>query len=143
MLPMDHTRAIVHSRGTFLMCPPASYVEGLSDSEHVQSHDGVGSATAVLSLDKSLLAVAGTEIIMPSRRPIAKRLGARGLDGRRHVARIRLPRERNQLAPAVVSPCIYIIQDGAVEPANIASYVASSVSRSRPATPLTSPAAST
>jgi hypothetical protein len=142
MLPMDHTRAIVHSRGTFLMGPPASYVEGLSDSEHVQSHDGVGSATAVLSLDKSLLAVAGTEIIMPSRRPIAKRLGARGLDGRRHVARIRLPRERNQLAPAVVSPCIDIIQDGAVEPENIASDVTTSFSRSRAAIAL-SPSAST
>jgi hypothetical protein len=142
MLPMDHTRAIVHSRGTFLMCPPASYVEGLSDSEDVQSHDGIGSATAVLSLDKSLLAVAGTEIIMPSRRPIAKRLGARGLDGRRHVARIRLPRERKQLAPAVVSPCIYIIQDGAVEPENFASDVTTSFSRSRAAIPL-SPSAST
>src|SRR5256885_2229434 len=59
--PADHTRAIVHSRGTFLMCPPSSGVEGLSDSEHVQSHDGVGSATAVLSLDGSLLAFAGTE----------------------------------------------------------------------------------
>jgi hypothetical protein len=142
MLPMDHTRAIVHSRGTFLMCPPASYVEGLSDSEDVQSHDGIGSATAVLSLDKSLLAVAGTEIIMPSRRPIAKRLGARGLDGRRHVARIRLPRERKQLAPAVVSPCIYIIQDGAVEPENIASDVTTSFSRSRAAI-AQSPSAST
>jgi hypothetical protein len=124
------------------MGPPASYVEGLSDSEHVQSHDGVGSATAVLSLDKSLLAVAGTEIIMPSRRPIAKRLGARGLDGRRHVARIRLPRERKQLAPAVVSPCIYIIQDGAVEPENIASDVTTSFSRSRAAI-AQSPSAST
>jgi hypothetical protein len=124
------------------MCPPASYVEGLSDSEDVQSHDGIGSATAVLSLDKSLLAVAGTEIIMPSRRPIAKRLGARGLDGRRHVARIRLPRERKKLAPAVVSPCIDIIQDGAVEPENIASDVTTSFSRSRAAIAL-SPSAST
>src|ERR1700755_1253997 len=61
MPPIDHTRAIVHSRGTFLMGPPASGVEGLSDSEHVQSHDGVGSATAVLSLDGSLLAVGGAE----------------------------------------------------------------------------------
>src|SRR5262245_33435925 len=61
MPPMDHTRAIVHSCGTFLMCPPASGVEGLSESEHVQSHDGIGSATAVLSLDGSLLAFAGTE----------------------------------------------------------------------------------
>jgi len=79
---------------------------------------------------------------MPSRRRIAKRLGTRGLDGRRHVARIRLTRKRNQRAPAVVSPCIYIVQDGAVEPANIASDVTTSFSRSRAAAPLTSPSAS-
>src|SRR6266480_4278037 len=87
MPPVEHTRAIMHSCGAFVMCPPASGLERLSDSERVQSHDGISSATAVLSLDGSSWRLPVRKIIMPSRRPIAKRLGTRGLDGRRDVAR--------------------------------------------------------
>src|SRR5262245_63062210 len=51
MPPMDHTRAIMHSCGTFLMGPPARGLERLSDSERLPSHGGMSSATAVLSRD--------------------------------------------------------------------------------------------
>ena len=73
---------------------------------------------------------------MPSRRPIAKRLGARGLDGRRDVARIVSARAATDLITTVVSPCIYFIQDGAVEPENLVRDVTTSFSRSRAAIPL-------
>jgi hypothetical protein len=81
--------------------------------------------------------------MMPSRRPIAKRLGTRGLDGRQRVARGGFTRANKQRAPAIVSPCTYIIQDGAVEPENIVRDVTTSFSRSRAGVPPTSSSAST
>ena len=73
---------------------------------------------------------------MPSGRPIAETLlGARGLDGRRHVAHIRLPRERRlATCSAVLSPCIYIIP-GWCGPnlESLASDVTTSFSRDRAA----------
>ena len=91
---------------------------------------------------QSLLAFAGTEIIMPSRRPIAKGSGPRELVAQRHVARTCFARASNQLAPAVLSPCAYIISDGAVEPENVVRDVAIPFSRSR-AIPLALSSAST
>jgi hypothetical protein len=85
-----------------------------------------------------LLTLPVRKMTTPSRRPIANGLARRGLDNPRHVGLTCFTRASNQLAPAVVSACTYIIQDGAVEPENIVRDVTTSFSRNHAAVPFTS-----
>jgi hypothetical protein len=120
----------------------ASVVERLSDSNRVQSHGGISSATAVLSLDQSLVDVAGTQND-PALLQAYCRFGQEGLNDPRHVGLTCFTRASNQLAPAVTSVCTYITQGGAVEPENIVKDIATSFSRSRAAVPFISSSART
>ena len=71
--------------------------------------------------------------IMPSRRPIAKGRARADLTPGRHGTCFAYA--SNQRASALLSPSIYIIPDGAVEPENVVSDVTTPFSHTRAAIP--------
>jgi hypothetical protein len=86
----------------------------LSEFEHVQLHDDIGSAITVLSVALTFSSLADPRVIMPNRRIATKPLGKMALGGRGHVVPVCFARLVGQLH-ASVSRAAYHIKHGALD----------------------------